>query len=270
MMATCGFCKREFSSAQGVRAHLKSCPKYQRQRPRSSAAPRPRRATDEERIRRLVESAPSSSRRPTASTAPEPRPSAPRPTPRPESGPSPEARAAARQRTEVAEQAAQQRRDTDRRIREGQTRTQIQHVKCLVVDAYVTFDPIPPEAIAEAKEQIERKLATLPILELPLLELQQIATGVRERIYKLYRQAPAQPSVAALPPRDVTPTPVHNPPQEVTIMPMHKLLTGDFFCPRCDEEFELDRVPEKDAVCADCRVPLEEFAEEDDEGDDEA
>ena len=173
MMATCGFCKREFSSAQGVRAHLKSCPKYQRQRPRSSAAPRPRRAlTDEERIRRLVESAPSSSRRPTASTAPEPRPSAPRPTPRPESGPSPEARAAARQRTEVAEQAAQQRRDTDRRIREGQTRTQIQHVKCLVVDAYVTFDPIPPEAIAEAKEQIERKLATLPILELPLLELQ--------------------------------------------------------------------------------------------------
>ncbi|MEO7862418.1 MAG: hypothetical protein ABIU05_18695 [Nitrospirales bacterium] len=52
-------------------------------------------------------------------------------------------------------------------------------------------------------------------------------------------------------------------------MPMHKILTGYFICPTCEEEFNLDRVPEKEAVCADCRVSLEELEEEDDD-DDEA
>ena len=46
-------------------------------------------------------------------------------------------------------------------------------------------------------------------------------------------------------------------------MPMHKVLTGYFICPRCDEEFDLHRVPEQDAVCQECRVPLEEVEEED-------
>ena len=51
-------------------------------------------------------------------------------------------------------------------------------------------------------------------------------------------------------------------------MPMHRVLTGYFMCPRCDEEFELNLVPEKEAVCADCRVPLEELEMDEDDGDD--
>ena len=270
-MATCSFCGRKFCSAQAVRAHLKTCPNYLRykQRPQPSARPRARSAlTDEEHIRRLFGSAPSSSRTPVASTVREPQPAAPRPTPRPESRPSPEARAAARQRTEVATQAAQQRRDTDRRIREGQTRTQIQQVKLLVIDAYFSFDPIPLEAIAEAKEEIERKLGTLPILELPQWELQQHATAIRERIYSRYRQTRAQTNVAVPLPRDVSLPLVHAQPKEVA-MPMHRILSGFFMCPSCDEEFELDLTPEKEAVCPDCGVRLEEFDEEDDDGDED-
>ena len=48
---------------------------------------------------------------------------------------------------------------------------------------------------------------------------------------------------------------------------LHRMFSGDFFCPRCDEEFALDRVPENEALCPNCRVALEEF--EADEGDDD-
>ena len=43
MAAVCQFCRREFSNAQAVRAHLKSCDRYQSQRaaPLTSAAPSP-------------------------------------------------------------------------------------------------------------------------------------------------------------------------------------------------------------------------------------
>ena len=45
-------------------------------------------------------------------------------------------------------------------------------------------------------------------------------------------------------------------------MPIHKILSGFYICPRCDEEFELDRVQERDAICKDCRVTLEELEED--------
>ena len=38
--------------------------------------------------------------------------------------------------------------------------------------------------------------------------------------------------------------------------------SGYFICPLCDEEFELDREPEKDSKCEDCGVPLEELEED--------
>jgi hypothetical protein len=49
--------------------------------------------------------------------------------------------------------------------------------------------PIPPVSTstkAEAKMAIEREMRTLPLLELPLEELQQIGTGIRDKIYARY------------------------------------------------------------------------------------
>ena len=274
MTAQCGFCQREFGSSQGVRAHLKSCRNYQQQRQKPSAPPppAPRMLTDEEHIQRLFGSVPSSARRP--ATSPEPLPPTPRPTPRPDRDEAHAQREQQARREREAQREAQrdaQQRDaarqqaTEQRQRAERTRALIQHVKCLVVDCYFSFNPIPPEAIAEAKEEIERKFATLPILELPQSELQQHATAIRERVYAPHRKTPMQKSVAAPPRRDVATPPVHSQPKE-NAMPMIRILSGDFYCPGCDAEFELDRTPEKEAVCADCGVQLEEF---EDEGEDE-
>ena len=264
-MAVCNFCGRSFGSSQGVIAHLRHCASYKQQRQSHSAPPRALRVlTDAARIRQLLESVPSYARRPAAS--PVPRPPALRLIPRAESNRAHEERAQEARRQQEMLQEAQRRQAAEYRARDAQRRTLIQHIKGLVVDLYVTWEPIPAAALADAKVAIERVFAQLPILELPQHELRQIATAVRERVYTRYRQAPAQPSVAVPTSRDVTPVLVPPQPKEI-VMPMHRIVSGDFFCPRCDEEFALDRVPEQEALCADCRVQLEEF--EDDEEDDD-
>ena len=53
-------------------------------------------------------------------------------------------------------------------------------------------------------------------------------------------------------------------------MPMHKVLTGFFICPDCENEFELDRMPETKAICADCGARLEALEDEDEDDDDDA
>jgi hypothetical protein len=130
------------------------------------------------------------------------------------------------------------------------------------VDLHFSLSPVPSAAIAEAKEAIERKLITLPILELPLTELQQIGTGLRDTIYDRYRtpavSAPVQPTSL------ITSNPL--PTQEVT-MPKRKLVSGYFACPLCEEEYELDRVPEREAVCDECHVKLQEINEGNDDAD---
>jgi hypothetical protein len=139
----------------------------------------------------------------------------------------------------------------------------VQEVKFLVVDLHCPWPPVPSAATVEAKEAIERKLLTLPLLELPLTELQQIGTGLRDTIYDRYRTPAA---AAPVPPTSLiisTPNPL--PTQEVT-MPKRKVVSGFFECPLCEEEYELDRVPEPEAVCEECHVKLEKV---DDEGDDE-
>ena len=268
-MARCGFCGRTFKSSQSVIAHLRFCPAYKQQRPRSSAAPRPLKAlTDEQHIQRLLGSVPSSAQRPAASPTLEPLPAAPRPTPRPDPERARERRALLEreEQREAQEREAECQRANEQRRRAERTRGMIQHIKLLVVDCYFPSDPVPMEAIGEAKKQIEHELFSLPILDLPLLELQQIASGVRERVYAPYRRASAASTVATPPRRDVTPPTVY-PQQKEMVMPMHRMFSGDFFCPRCDEEFALDRVPENEAICPNCRVALEEF--EADEGDDD-
>ena len=264
-MARCGFCHREFKSSQSVRAHLRFCRVYQRTPRNPSAPPRARRATtEEEDLRRLFGPAAPSSRPQPPSQEIEPRRPARPSTPRRDFGWSQEQIVQEVRRQWEARQADKRRQAAEQRSRATQQREVIQYLKLLVVDMYFTWEPIPLDARAEAKMQIERTLSALPLLELPPWEQQQLATGVRERVFAPYRKTPTPNAAAVPPPREIT-TIVHAQPTEV-IMPMHRVLTGYFICPRCDEEFELDRMPAKEAVCDDCHVPLEEL-EEDEDGD---
>jgi hypothetical protein len=164
-----------------------------------------------------------------------------------------------------ARQADKRRQAAEQRSRAAQQREVIQYLKLLVVDMYFTLEPIPLDARAEAKMQIERTLSALPLLELPPWEQQQLATGVRERVFAPYRKTPTPNAAAVPPPREIS-TMVHAQPTEV-IMPMRKVLSGYFECPLCEEEYELDRVPEPEAKCDACHVKLEEVEEEDDDAD---
>jgi len=266
-LARCGFCHREFKSSQSVRAHLRFCRVYHRTPRTPSAPPRARRATtEEEDLRRLFGSAPPSSRPQPASQEIEPRRPTRPSTPRRDFGWSQEQIVQEVRRQWEARQAEKRRQAAEHQARAAEQREIIQYLKLLVVDMYFTLEPIPPEARAEAKMEIERTLSALLLLELPPWERQQLATGVRDRVFALYRTT-LTPNAAAVPPSRELSTIVHAQPTEV-IMPMHKVLTGYFICPRCDEEFELDRMPAKEAVCDDCRVPLEELEEDEDGGDD--
>jgi len=267
-MARCGFCHREFKSSQSVRAHLRFCQVYQRTPRNPSAPPRARRATtEEEDLRRLFGPPIPSSR-----TYPAPQDLDPRRAARPSTPPRDPGWSRAQIEQEVrrqweARQAEKRRCAEEQRARDAQQRILIQQIQWLVVDLYFNREPMPPEALAEAKAEIARTFATLPIAEMSLWERQQIATSVRERVFAPYRKTLMQLSVAGPSRHDVPQTTVHAQSMEV-LMPMHKVLTGYFICPRCDEEFELDRMPAKEAVCDDCHVPLEELEEDEDGGDD--
>jgi len=273
-MARCGFCYREFKSSQSVRAHLRFCRAYQRTRQRTRTNPSPpprarRAATEDEDLRRLFGPAAPSRPPSPVSQEVEPRRAASHPAPARDPGWSREQIRQECRRQWDALQDEQRRLAAEQRSRAAEERMVIQHLKLLVVDMYLTRDPIPPEARAEAKEQIERTFATLPILELPPLERQQLARGVRDRIFARFRRPPLPPPVVVPSRRDVTPPPIHAQPMEV-VMPMQRVLSGYFICPLCDEEFELDREPEKDAKCDDCGAPLEELDEDEggEDGDD--
>lgn len=229
-MATCRFCGREFGSRQGVYAHLKSCERYlsrRRRRPQSGRAQLPTLPQVPFRQRHHL---------------------------------MPEALSdAAMSQPEILEELAQLRkevqgqtpqRQAEHRARQEKIRKEIQDIKWAVVDVHQLPWKVPPEARAAAKIAIERKLQELPVLELPYLELYQIASAVRDGIYKEYTSAPTKAQ------------PFLNP--EV-LMPKARLLTGWFVCPDCDEAFELDEEPEHEAVCEDCAVPLEELDEDDED-----
>lgn len=266
-MARCGFCHREFKSSQSVRAHLRFCQVYQRTPRTPSAPPRARRATtEEEDLRRLFGPPVSASRPQRASQEIEPRRTAQPSTPRRDVGWSQAQIVQEVRRQWEARQVEKRRHAAEQQSRAAQQREILQHLKLLVVDLYFTRDPIPPDARAEAKAEIERTLSALPLLELPPWERQQLAAGVRDRVFAPYRTIPTPNAAAVPPPRAIT-TIVHAQPTEAA-MSMQRVLSGYFICPLCDEEFELDREPEKDAKCEDCGVPLEEL--EEDEEDDNA
>lgn len=263
-MARCNYCGRVFKSSQGVRAHLRFCRAYKHRRTNPSPPPRARRATtEEEDLRRLWSSAAPSRRTPTSLSENEPRRAARPPIPRRDPGWSQELIAQEVRRQWEALQEEKRRHAAEQRSRDAQQREVIQYLKLLVVDMYFMWEPIPQEARAEAKAQIERTLATLPILDLPPLERQQIATGVREHVFAQFRRLPTPVVVPSR--SDVTQILLPAQSTEVA-MPLRKVLSGFFECPLCGEEYELDRVPELEAVCEECHVKLEEV---DDEGDDE-
>jgi hypothetical protein len=161
-----------------------------------------------------------------------------------------------------ARQAEKRRQAAEHRARAAQQREVIQYLKLLVVDMYFTLEPIPLEARAEAKVAIERELRQLPLLELPLLELQQIGNAIRDKVFAQYRTVTVP--ITVLPPRPSTPAASHPQQKEITV-PIYRVLSGYFECPLCNEEYELDRVPEREAVCEECHVKLEKVDEEDDD-----
>jgi hypothetical protein len=256
-MARCNFCGGTFINAQAVRAHLKTCPAYRRTRPTRPAPRHNQMLEDERQLDRLFASGGTSRQVPRASVSDVPEP---RSVPRPDSRPPHTPTAEEFRRLQQARDEARRQAQVNQQERATRVRALIQHTKLVVIDFYCAWPPVPSAAIAEAKEAIERKLLTLPLLELPLTELQQIGTGVRDTIYDRHR-APA--GAAPVPPTSlITSNPL--PTQEV-IMPKRKVVSGYFECPLCEEEYELDRVPESEAVCEECHVKLVEVADDDGE-----
>jgi hypothetical protein len=257
-VAICNFCRRTFRNPQAVRAHLKSCPVYRRTEP-TRPAPRHNQLREDERLLdHLFASSGMSIPSPRVSASDEPKPgSVSRPGARPAQHPAAEDLRQQRQaRAEVNRRAEAARQERATRIR-----TLVQEIKFFAVDAHFQWPPVPPAALADAKIALERELPTHPLLDLPRLEVQQIAVGIRDKVYARYRT----PAVAVPTPSTslITPTPSYLSPKEAA-MPMQKVLSGYFECPVCEEEYELDRVPELEAKCDACHVKLVEV--EDDDG----
>lgn len=262
-MAKCGFCKREFSNAQGVRAHLKHCHLYKGRGEGHKTPPsQPRRhVSEEEHLNQLLRGASHSQgarfySSPSASYTKErnltrsdqPKNSA-HPLPRLTPGRIEENRRQAELRKEE-----ERRKQIVQQQQEQRKRQLIQQIKANVVDLYWLGMDLPTEAKVHAKQVIEQKLSRLPILELPYYEVQQNGEAIRDRIYSRYRQSQSVPHI--------------QPQKKEVVMPMRKLLSGLFICPRCEEEYELDRTPEKEAKCETCQVTLEEGDDEEDLDDD--
>jgi hypothetical protein len=259
-MARCNFCGGTFTNAQGVRAHLKSCPAYRQTRP-TPPAPRHNQLREDERLLdRLWASAKASTASPRASESDVSEPkSVPHPAGRPPATPTGEDL-----RQQQAREEARRQAETARQERATRIRAIVQEVKFLVVDLYCPWPPVPPAALAEAKVAIERHLPTHPLLELPRMEVQQIGGAIRDKVYSPY-QTPAG-AVPAPSSSLITPTPSPLPTQEV-IMSKRKIVSGFFECPMCDQQYELERVPEREAVCDECHEKLQEVNEGDDDAD---
>ena len=149
-MATCKFCGRAFGSAQGVYAHLKSCPRYQtRQRRRTPSRFQRSDVTNRELpLPRLLQ-------------APYQLP-APLPSELPFDPGLPQEEVVeelARLRKEVQTHA--EHRQAQERDRQEKTRAVLQDLKFYVVDLSCRPWNVPREAGAAAKVAIELKLREL-------------------------------------------------------------------------------------------------------------
>ena len=166
-MATCNFCKRSFSSSQGVIAHLRHCPVY-KTRHSSASPPHSRTVSNQERhIQRLLGSVSSQPARYTSPGRLEQRAASP-PLDRPILRTPREPIGEIFRQEQRAQEDLQRRTQDDRQQRETRTRAMLQHIKLLVVDLHIPMPPVPTGAMAEAKMAIEREMIKLPLLELPV------------------------------------------------------------------------------------------------------
>ena len=251
--ARCGFCDRDFRSAQAVRAHLKSCTRYQETKRRKDNPPNTASGTLRQPGREL----------PGAKSGKTP-----------DVPPSIEEQARQkkeaarirkkemddywRQEAERAERRrCQERKEEKLRMQKNEAdsllrkkRETVQEVKSRVVDWHFSLYNIPSEAKARVKIEIERVLATLPVSELPMSELIQIGEGIREKAYAQFEK---------------TVDTQEQPNMEVKKMAKERLISGIYLCPECDEEFEINREKEAELVCEDCGVRLEEVTDDDEE-----
>jgi hypothetical protein len=187
-----------------------------------------------------------------------------KPAPHPTSRSSQNLAAEELRRHQQARAEAQRRAQANQQQRATRIRALLQEIKFIAVDVHFQWPPVPPAALADAKIALERELPTHPLLDLPRMEVQQIAAGIRDKVYGRYRT----PAVSApVPPTSlITSIPNHLSSKEAA-MPMRKVVSGYFECPLCEEEYELDRVPESEAVCDACHAKLEEVDEEVDDAD---
>lgn len=144
-----------------------------------------------------------------------------------------------------AEQATLDNANMERRKRDI-----IQRVKLRVVDC----DPnrwsngIPSHIAAEVKLAIENKLGSLSILEIPELELTEVAKGLRDCAYAKYLDNNTSQTTQA----------------EVDMQEEEELLNGRFICPECmDDTYDLENYPEDKAVCDNCGKRLVDIGEVD-------
>jgi len=166
-MATCQFCGRQFRNTQAVRAHLKACVAYH---DRDSALSRASGSN-------ALGTVPEATSPGTEFTGED----SDRQAQREAAGERAQERAdrQAERETELFLRRVAEERRTRRR------RELIQSVKDQTIGAWSWQHPtIPADVKADALQQIERKLSGLPLDELPLHELVQVAEGVRDRLFR--------------------------------------------------------------------------------------
>ena len=273
--ARCNHCGRTFKNSQGVKAHLKSCPDYRRKKNRAALSEKPSRepgrsggtsSYDEPEMEEVI----IGSRSYHAPVPGEPLVVLmPKGTHRDDDTPVKKPKwqnkvkeqlkeweredAAKRKKWEEQEERRrreekQEREEAERHRRQREAedkvtrrREIIQSVKQVVIDCYFVKGHIPNEAKADAKVAIEKTLENLSVLELPRTELNQIAEGIRDKIYAPYKDPIKEEQTTR---------------KEVLDMPKKKLFSGIYECPDCGIEFTLDRADEDDLLC-DCGAPLE-------------
>ena len=251
-MATCQFCKRQFGSSQGVRAHLRFCPQYQSLPPRPSSRQPRRPYSQTAHLRQLLADAqranPGITRPPPRQCDHTPRTSNPGEKLRPPQSGEP-AQASDNRQPSTPAFRSETKPASDQEYAHNQKRQIVQQLKSVVVDGDLRWDPpIPIQAKAAVKLAIEQEFFQLPLLEIPFFELQQRAEALRENLYARYLRK-KESSVSISHHREVS-------------MPKTRLLSGLYACDRCNFEYELERVPASDAVCEACGVQLEEVADD--------
>ena len=166
-MATCQFCGRGFTNAQGVRAHLKACPAYH-ERDRVSGP-----ALGSGALGTVPEAPSAGAEFADEEAAREGQREAPRQPAQERAARQPDTEVEEFLRRAAGERRAQQRREL------------IQSVKGETVGSSSWQHPtIPAEVKAEALQEIERRFSRLPLDELPRHEVVQIAEGVRDRLFR--------------------------------------------------------------------------------------